>query len=44
MAKKAKARAAKGHVPLKVLEKRLVHLNNIVTRRNGKSYAGKPTK
>ena len=29
----------KGKVPMKILEKRLVHLNNILKKRGGKHYA-----
>lgn len=37
--RKGKARKhAKGHIPLQVLEKRLVRLNKVVARRGGDAY------
>lgn len=36
--KRKKARKAKGKVPLKILERRLVKLNSIVRKRHGDHY------
>lgn len=43
-AAKKKTATKKGHVPVKVLNKRLVRLNSLLTHRaGGKSYSGSPS-
>ncbi len=42
--KARKAKRAKGQVPVKVLNKRLVRLNSLlVHRKGGKAYSGRPS-
>ena len=40
--KKGKRRKKKGEIPIGVLEKRVVKLNNVIRRRKGNAFTGKP--